>query len=218
MKGKIKAVLFDLDGTLLDTAPDMANAANNVLRDHGLPPLTDTQIQANTSHGARGLLKAGFGQSLQGMDLDQLRLAFIDHYANSICTATTPYDGVDTLLSELTERKIPWGIMTNKPGFLTEMLIPYFPFLAHAPALVCADTLSRAKPHPDPLIYAAGLINVLPSDCLYVGDIKNDIVAAKAANMYSAVAAWGYIGDEQNPSEWDADLTFNSPVGILSLF
>ncbi|USH01518.1 HAD-IA family hydrolase [Grimontia kaedaensis] len=218
MKGSVEAVLFDLDGTLLDTAPDMANAANCVLRDHGLPPLSESQIQANTSHGARGLLRTGFGDALQGKDLDQLRLSFLEHYAENICTTTTLYSGVIELLEQLTERQIPWGIVTNKPGFLTGMLLPYFPLLLQARTIVCADTTPHAKPHPAPLLHGASILTIKPEQCLYVGDIQNDIVAAKAANMMSAVASWGYIGETDRPTEWEADQIFNKPVEILSLF
>ncbi|PKF51321.1 phosphoglycolate phosphatase [Enterovibrio nigricans] len=220
MKGRIKAVLFDLDGTLLDTAPDMASAANQVLREFGLPPLTERQIQANTSLGARGLLRVGFGDEMKDKDkdIDALRLSFLKHYEQNICRATRMYDGVPELLNILSQQNIPWGIMTNKPGFLTRQLLPYFPPLQNAQALVCADTLAVAKPHPEPLIHAAEQLNVRPESCIYVGDIRNDIVAAKAAGMHSAVAAWGYIDDSIDPHDWDADLIFNNIENILSLF
>ncbi|MBV7297660.1 HAD family hydrolase [Enterovibrio paralichthyis] len=218
MKGIIKAVLFDLDGTLLDTAPDMANAANNVLKDHGLPPLKPEQVQALTSHGARGLLKAGFGNALEGKNIDELRLAFLDHYATSICIDTNLYAGVNELLNGLSEKGIPWGIVTNKPGFLTGMLLPYFPELLQARTIVCADTTPHAKPHPAPLLHGASILAIAPEQCLYVGDIENDIVAAKAASMYSAVAGWGYIGKDDDPCLWEADLIFNKVEEILSLF
>ncbi|KXF82177.1 phosphoglycolate phosphatase [Enterovibrio coralii] len=218
MKGRINAVLFDLDGTLLDTAPDMANAANMVLKEYGLPPLSDEQIQANTSHGARGLLKTGFGDQIEGKDIDSLRLSFLKHYERDICRATCMYEGVVELLQALDAKNVPWGIMTNKPGFLTHQLFTYFPALQQTRALVCADTLPVAKPHPEPLIHTAELLNVSPRDCIYIGDIQNDIVAAKAAGMYSAVAAWGYVGKGVDPLEWEADLVFNKIENVLSLF
>ncbi len=218
MDVNVKAVLFDLDGTLLDTAPDMANAANCVLADYGLSPLNARQIQANTSYGARGLLRAGFGDHIEGKDLGALRESFLQHYANNICTTTQIYSGVVTLLDGLEAMNVPWGIVTNKPGFLTEMLLPYFPRLLSTGTLVCADTLSKAKPHPDPLLHAAKQLGVDNQACLYIGDIEGDIIAANAANMISAVAAWGYIGSEHKPLEWDADLVFNKPEEILSLF
>lgn len=218
MKGHINAVLFDLDGTLLDTAPDMAHAANMVLKDHGLPALSQAQIQAHTSHGARGLLRAGFGDALAGKDIDQLRLAFLDHYAENICRATTIYSGVRELLHTLSTRKVPWGIVTNKPGQLTGMLLPYFPELLAAQTIVCADTTPHAKPHPAPLQHGAAMLSVPAQHCLYVGDIQNDIVAAKAAEMHSAVAAWGYIGTGEDPGQWEADLIFNKATEIQSLF
>ncbi|MEZ9523491.1 HAD family hydrolase [Enterovibrio norvegicus] len=218
MDVNVKAVLFDLDGTLLDTAPDMANAANCVLADYGLSPLNERQIKANTSYGARGLLRAGFGNQIEGKDLDALRQSFLHHYANNICTTTQLYPGVVTLLDGLEAMNVPWGIVTNKPGFLTEMLLPYFPRLLSTGTLVCADTLSKAKPHPEPLLHAAMELGIDNQACLYIGDIEGDIIAANAANMISAVAAWGYIGSEHKPLEWDADLVFNKPEEILSLF
>ncbi|MDD1781759.1 phosphoglycolate phosphatase [Enterovibrio sp. ZSDZ35] len=218
MKGRINAVLFDLDGTLLDTAPDMANAANQVLIEHGLTPLSKAQIQANTSHGARGLLRAGFGKEIEGKDVDALRLMFLKHYEKDICRATSMYSGVPELLQALTKQSIPWGIMTNKPGYLTHQLLTYFPDLQNAQALVCADTLPVAKPHPEPLILSAERLGVTPESCIYIGDIQNDIVAAKAAGMYSAVASWGYISTTTDPLDWEADLIFNNIEKVLSLF
>ncbi len=124
-----EAVLFDLDGTLLDTAADMAAAANHVLSSHGFPSLTERQIQDNTSYGATGLLKTGFGRHIAQMDAQALRHQFLDYYANHICLGTSLYNNVDDMLAGLDERHILWGIVTNKPTFLTELLLPHFPLL-----------------------------------------------------------------------------------------
>ncbi|GAB6262183.1 HAD family hydrolase [Photobacterium sp. R1] len=214
---QLHAVLFDLDGTLLDTAPDMARAANRVLADHQIQPLTPMQIQANTSYGANGLLKAGFGAIPAHLDPLHLRKLFLDYYHSEICLETKAYDGILLLLRYLNENEIPWGIMTNKPGFLTQRLLPFFPELCQTEVIVCGDTLDKAKPHPEPLWHACELLKVLPENCLYVGDIEKDMIAARAAGMPGAVAGWGYIGEEHDPSLWQADVILPEPESLIHL-
>lgn len=215
---KYDAILFDLDGTLLDTAPDMANAANLVLAEYNLSALNQQQIQANTSYGVRGLLRAGFGERITKLDFTALRQSFLFHYENDICRGTTMYTGIAELIDKLETLAIPWGIVTNKPQFLTEMLLPYFPLLQKAQTVVSGDTFEKAKPHPLPLLNAAKALNTSQSQCVYVGDIENDIIAANAAGMFSGVASWGYIGEEHQPAEWDADRIFHNPQDVLSMF
>ncbi|MDV5169432.1 HAD-IA family hydrolase [Photobacterium rosenbergii] len=217
MAMKIKAVLFDLDGTLLDTAPDMADAANRVLADYDQPPLTQQQIQANTSMGAKGLLTAGFGNIPAHLDIMALREEFLRYYEDKICVNTSLYQGVTALLAQLEEKGIHWGIMTNKPGFLTDMLLPFFPELLRAKTVVCGDTLAVAKPHPEPLLHASQQMGVDHRDCIYIGDIEKDMIAAKAANMAGYVAGWGYIGDEHTPSDWHAQGVLSHPSEILAV-
>ena len=217
MAMKIKAVLFDLDGTLLDTAPDMADAANRVLADYDQPPLTQQQIQANTSMGAKGLLTAGFGTIPDHLDIMALREEFLRYYEDNICVNTSFYQGVTALLAQLEAKGIQWGIMTNKPGFLTDMLLPFFPELQRAQTIVCGDTLAVAKPHPEPLLHASQQMGVNHQDCIYVGDIEKDMIAAKAANMAGYVAGWGYIGDDHTPADWHAQGVLSHPSEILAV-
>ncbi|MEL6115420.1 MULTISPECIES: HAD family hydrolase [Photobacterium] len=214
---RIDAVLFDLDGTLLDTAPDMARAANRVLADYDVQPLTAAQIQANTSYGANGLIKAGFGTIPAHLNPLHLRQQFLDYYHDEICLKTSMYDGIDTLLNYLNKNRVPWGIMTNKPEFLTQRLLPYFPVLSEAEVVVCGDTLDKAKPHPDPLWHACQLLNIPPESCLYVGDIEKDMIAARAARMPGAVAGWGYIGDEHHPDLWQAQAILPEPAALIPI-
>ncbi|MGF1679866.1 HAD family hydrolase [Photobacterium minamisatsumaniensis] len=216
MPTTIKAVLFDLDGTLLDTAPDMADAANKVLADYDQPPLLDHQIQANTSYGAKGLLTAGFGQIPDYLNPLELRQQFLDYYQQNICVSTSLYHGIPQLLSHLEQQKIPWGIMTNKPTFLTEMLLPFFPELMRAQTVICGDTLSVAKPHPAPLLHASEKLGIHHEDCIYIGDIEKDMIAANAANMQGYVAGWGYIGETHTPSEWQAEAILAHPEDLIS--
>ncbi|MEZ8093150.1 HAD-IA family hydrolase [Photobacterium swingsii] len=217
MPQPITGVLFDLDGTLLDTAPDMALAANKVLANHGIPPLREHQIQANTSFGAKGLLEAGFDGIPDHLDFPQLRQAFLDYYQENICINTRFYQGIETLLLTLEQHNVPWGIMTNKPAFLTDLLLPFFPLLLKAKAIVCGDTLPLAKPHPEPLLYASELIAIPHHQCAYIGDIEKDMIAANAANMQGYVASWGYIGEHHSPEEWNAAGVLPTPQDILAL-
>ncbi|UTV28668.1 HAD family hydrolase [Photobacterium atrarenae] len=213
----IRAILFDLDGTLLDTAPDMAEAANRVLADYNQAPLTDEQIKANTSYGARGLLTAGFGAIPAHLDADQLRREFLHYYQQNICEGTSVYRGINKVLAYLEAHQIPWGIMTNKPGFLTELLLPFFPELLKAQVVVCGDTLAVAKPHPEPLLHASELLGIPHTACAYVGDIEKDMIAANAARMHGLVAGWGYIGQTHHPEAWQAREVLPAPEALIDM-
>ncbi|RXJ73648.1 HAD family hydrolase [Veronia nyctiphanis] len=214
----IESVLFDLDGTLLDTAPDMGRAANIVLKLHGQPPLSDEQVRKCSSFGSRGLLLDGFNGDIPEGIMPLARKQFLDAYSADINRGTQYYPGILSLLDALDEKGLKWGIVTNKPGDLTEQLLRFYPRLESADTIVSPDTLSVAKPDPSPLLYAAQQLGTHPESCLYVGDVKSDVVAAKAANMKSGVAKWGYISDHGQISDWEPDQIFNSPTQILSLF
>ncbi|WP_087019995.1 HAD family hydrolase [Thaumasiovibrio subtropicus] len=213
----IDALLFDLDGTLLDTAGDLSNAANKVLTARGYPLLTAAQIQAFTSYGARGLFKAGFGADLQQFDPRQLRKEFLHHYASHINDTTCFYPHIENVLTHLNQHKVPWGIMTNKPAFLTDMLLPDYPLLATAKIIVSGDTLEKAKPHPEPLLYCADAMQVDASRVAYIGDIENDMVAARDARMKGVIAGWGYIGADHQPQSWPHWRYLKQPDELLSL-
>ena len=183
-KAPLRCVLFDLDGTLLDTAPDLGAAVNHVLISEGFAPLPEAIIRQTTSHGALGLLKAGLGDELlEELGATRLRTALLDHYAANLCVGTRPYEGMLDLIEWLDEKKLPWGIVTNKPAFLTDPLMAQVTELPGCGVIVSADTLPVRKPHPDPLYYACNKLDVLPGRALYVGDHERDIEAGRAAGM-----------------------------------
>lgn len=206
-----KAVLFDLDGTLLDTAGDMGAAANHVIQSLGLPPLSDDIIQTTTSDGSYALLQAGIHAPLiEQLGLEQLRRQMLDYYALNLCVHTRPYQGIPAVINWLDARRIPWGIVTNKPAALTLPLLASLPLFAHCGITVSADTLPLKKPHPAPLLYAADCLAVPPGHCLYIGDHKRDVEAGRAAGMATAVAAWGYIAADAVLPLWQADHIIDS--------
>ncbi|GAA3527549.1 HAD-IA family hydrolase [Zobellella aerophila] len=206
-----KAVLFDLDGTLLDTAGDMGAAANHVIQGLGLPPLSDDIIRSTTSDGSYALLQAGIHAALiEQLGLEQLRRQMLDYYALNLCVHTRPYRGIPAVIDWLDARRIPWGIVTNKPSALTLPLLASLPQFARCGVTVSADTLPRKKPHPDPLLYAADCLTVAPGHCLYIGDHQRDVEAGRAAGMATAVAAWGYIAADAVLPLWQADHIIDS--------
>lgn len=207
----VRCVLFDLDGTLLDTAPDLGAAVNHVLISEGFAPLSDEIIRQTTSHGALGLLKAGLGDELlEELGATRLRTALLDYYASHLCVGTRPYEGMTDLIEWLDERSLPWGIVTNKPGFLTEPLLAALPALASCGVTVSADTLPVRKPDPAPMFFACERLGVEASQCLYVGDHVRDIEAGRNAGMLTAIAGWGYLHGEDDPAAWGADLHFDT--------
>jgi phosphoglycolate phosphatase len=207
----LRCVLFDLDGTLLDTAPDLGAAVNHVLVSEGFAPLSDAIIRQTTSNGALGLLRAGLGEELlEELGATRLRAALLDFYAAHLCVGTRPYEGMLELIEWLDERALPWGIVTNKPGFLTEPLLAALPELASCGVTVSADTLPVRKPDPAPMFFACDQLGVEAAHCLYVGDHVRDIEAGRNAGMRTAVAGWGYLSDDEDPADWGADLHFDT--------
>lgn len=203
------AVLFDLDGTLLDTAPDLGAAVNHVLNANAMPPLDDEVIRRIASDGALGLLKAGFGEEqLAQMDTPLLSQALLDYYAAHLYEGTHPYPGMVEFIASLNQAAIPWGIVTNKPAFLTEPLMAQVSELPQCGVIVSADTLPQRKPHPAPLLYACQQLGVTAAHCLYIGDHIRDIEAGRAAGMQTAIAGWGYLDPQENSALWGADVQF----------
>ena len=214
---KVRAVLFDLDGTFADTAPDMARALNAVRRDRSLAPVPLTQLRPHVSNGARGMLDAGFGLKPADADFPTLREAFLDAYARDVCVDSRWFDGIAALIDDLESREIVWGIVTNKATVFTLPLLEKLGIAPPSRCVVCGDTCARAKPHPDPLLHAASLIGIEPRHCLYIGDDERDITAANAAGMRGVVAMYGYLGAGADPSTWPAAAWVNAPNEISAL-
>lgn len=211
-----QAVLFDLDGTLLDTAPDLGAAANYVLGSIGKAPLSHEVIHKTASDGALGLIKAGLTEhEQQSFDLTPLRQALLDYYSENLYVGTKPYAGMTDLIAWMNQESVKWGIVTNKPAFLTEPLMAQVKELPGCSVIVSADTLPVRKPNPEPLWFACDQIGVKAADCLYIGDHIRDIQAGKNAGMITAIAQWGYISPEEKLTDWEADITLLSPLELL---
>lgn len=211
----VDAVLFDLDGTFADTAPDLGEALNHVLNLHGIPSLPLATIRLQASHGSRGLLKLGFGIEPDAPGYDELRDAFLSHYETHICDHTKLFPGMAALIAELDERDLPWGIVTNKPHRYTVPLMEKLGYAKRAACLVSGDTCKHAKPHPMPLLHAAALMGVDPSRCLYLGDDLRDMEAARAANMIGIIAGYGYIDPATDTGTWPAAGSVQTPFALL---
>ena len=215
---KPKAILFDLDGTLLDTAADLHVALNTVLEAHQRPLVTLDQARPIASHGSNGLLSLGFGEDYNPDNQVQLRDAFLAAYAKDPFSRTTYFEGIEALLECLNSEDIAYGIVTNKPTQFTRALLPHFPLLSKCDAVVCGDTLAVAKPDPAPILHAAELLGVSALECWYVGDAERDIQAGKAAGMFTVLAHYGYIGPDDNPRLWQADARIDEPLALCNLW
>ncbi len=212
----INGVLFDLDGTLLDTAADLAAALNQVLRSQQIKPLSVDDIRPFISSGVAGLLNLGLQIQATDPIFPVLRTQFLDYYKQHICVHTHLFPGVEILINYLQEKKWPWGIVTNKSALLTGQLIKKFPSLNKAKCIIAGDTLEYSKPHPLPLLHACACINCLPENCIYVGDAKCDIDAANAAGMYSLIALYGYFNNKDNITTWNASSAVATPLDIIN--
>lgn len=216
--GAKPAVLFDLDGTLLDTAPDLGFALNSVLRRYDFPEKTAAEIRPHASHGSYGLLRLGFGEQFDNFDTTRLRQEFLDIYETHTCVHTVLFPGVADTLSSLHEQGIKLAIVTNKPTLYTSLVLREFAPLANIEVVVCGDTLAVNKPHPDPLLLAARQLQVDPSACFYVGDAERDIEAGRRAHMETILAAYGYLGDHDQVDDWKADHRIESFPEILQWY
>lgn len=213
---KYAGVLFDLDGTLLDTADDLGAALNFVLTKHHMPIVPREIFRPVASDGALGLLNLGFGEQLAQYDYEALRSEFLAYYQENMANNTLPYEGVQSLLHELQSHNIPWGIVTNKPIALTQALLPHFPCFMQCEVVVGGDSLAERKPHPLPLLHAANTINIKPEKCIYLGDAERDIESANSAGMLSMIAKWGYIKPQDDITQWQADAMIDEASELLS--
>ena len=199
------AVFFDLDGTLVDTAPDMVAVLHHLQREHEIEPIDYDLGRSNVSNGAIGLLSLGF----PGIELepgDDLHLQYLERYAEMICVESQVFDGLQALLDELDANDFPWGIVTNKPEQLTEPLLINLGIAERAACIVSGDTLPVRKPDPAPLLLACDIAGIEPQYAIYVGDADRDIEAGRRAGMATIAAAYGYVTEDDDPREWDADV------------
>ena len=212
-----RALLLDLDGTLLDTAPDMTRALNRLRHAEGLEALPPDQVRPHVSHGAARLVRLGFGD-VAATEFERLRQRFLQLYSEKLADQTRVFSGFEVVFERLLEVGVPWGVVTNKPGWLTAPLMAELGIERLAACIVSGDTVPERKPHPLPLQHAATLLGIEPARCLYVGDAERDIIAGRAAGMGTLIAGWGYIGDEETPAEWGADGTVDAPPELIDWF
>ncbi|HBK44359.1 MULTISPECIES: HAD-IA family hydrolase [unclassified Polynucleobacter] len=212
-----KGVFFDLDGTLADTAPDLVAAANQLLIARNLPPKSYEVLRPCASAGARGLIGGAFGINPEHPDFIPLRDEFFRNYEKALLVNSVIFDGVDHLLDQLDEAKLPWGIVTNKSERFTHPLTDLMGLRQRAVSTVCGDTTPHSKPHPEPILHAARIANIDPSKSVYVGDDIRDIIAGKAAGMMTIAAAYGYCGCEEPPEAWGADYLVRHPKELLQI-
>lgn len=208
----LAGMFFDLDGTLVDSAPDLHDALSALCAEHGREPPSYEVSRAVTSRGARAIVASGFGDLGQDA-VDALLPRFIELYVDTCTARTQPFPGIDELLRKLESHGIKWGVVTNKAGFMTEPLMEQLGYAARAASVVSGDTLPQCKPHPAPLLLACGQALVDPSHCVFVGDDPRDVQAGRAAGMYTVVACWGYL-DPQDARRWGADAYADSAAQI----
>jgi 2-phosphoglycolate phosphatase len=212
----MRAVLFDLDGTFADTAPDLGYAVNQMRSARGLSPVPDEKIRPVTSSGARGLLGAGFGITPDHADYPAMRDEFLAIYEAHLCRETRVFDGMAELIDMLESRRLVWGIVTNKAERFAVPLMQRLGYGARAACIIGGDTTGETKPHPEPLYAAARAIGIEPQHCLYVGDDERDIQAGRAAGMKTVAVRYGYLNGS-DPDSWGADGVINRPTDILLL-
>jgi len=209
------AVFFDLDGTLIDTAPDMGGALNRVLAKHNRPQVSAERYRSSVSHGSIALLKLGFPE-LDPKDMQTLRDEFLTTYGENVASGSALFDGVPQLLASLEHNNIPWGIITNKPEVPTLELLNKLDLTKRCCSIVAADTTTHAKPHPAPMLLACKRASVDAANCFYVGDAQRDITAGRAVEMKTFIASWGYI-DKKNDdtNSWGADHQLMQPTDLI---
>ena len=212
----IQAVLFDLDGTLADTALDLGGALNNLLRKRNLPEKPLAQIRPFASYGTTALIQFGANIGINHPDYAQWRQDYLNEYNQCFDHDTVLFDGANELIQKLVGKGIKWGIITNKPKQFTDRLIPKLGFISMPDVVVSGDTCTQAKPSTVPMFYACEQIDVLPEKCLYVGDAQRDIQAGRDSGMTTVLAKWGYFSESDQPETWGADYAVDELLDIMN--
>lgn len=216
MNQPIRTVLFDLDGTLLDTAPDLALALNTLLTEHQQQPLPLATIRPWISLGTTALIRNGFNLDTTKPLPESLRQRFLSIYTQHLSEQTTLFPGMEEVLTTLESKKIQWGVVTNKAAWLTDPLMQQLGLTKRSICNISGDTLAQCKPHPAPLLYACQLARSIPEQCIYVGDAPRDIEAGQRAGMRTLIALYGYIEEHETPAQWGATGMLNQPLDLLS--
>ena len=217
MLDNIKAILFDLDGTLIDSAPDLGAAANKMRTDRGLEPLAQSLYRPMAGAGARGMISVAFGLSPDHAEFEELKEEFLANYQLGLAENTAIFEGVPDLIAQIREHGLKWGVVTNKWARFTIPLTQGMALFDTAGTIISGDTTSHAKPHPAPLLEAARQLQVAPEDCIYVGDDERDIVAGRSAGMPTVAATYGYLGALGHAAAWNADFMLARPHDLLKV-
>jgi len=212
---RIRTVLFDLDGTLLDTAPDLADALNTVLVEQQRPPLPYAAIRPVVSHGGIALIELGFRLARSDPAFEPLRQRLLAVYRDRLSCKTRPFAGVEALLDALEARGLNWGVVTNKPAWLTEPLLQDLGLYTRAACIVSGDTLQKRKPDPAPMLLACRQAGSEPAQCVYIGDAQRDVEAGRNAGMHTLVALFGYLQAHDDPRTWQASGIIHTPAEVL---
>lgn len=210
-----RSVLFDLDGTLVDTAPDLIYALNLLLKEQDQRPVKSESIRPHVSGGSAAIIRAGLGDTATNSQIEQLKPRYLEIYRDNICRYSQLFPQMDQVIEQLEQRGIPWGIVTNKPSALTTPLLEALQLAKRCCSVVSADTTTRKKPHPEPLLYACKECDIAPENCIYVGDDRRDILAGNTAGMLTLAARWGYFLPEDRIEDWPARAVINQPLEIL---
>ncbi|MCY1258634.1 Phosphoglycolate phosphatase [compost metagenome] len=213
----IKAVLFDMDGTLVDSAPDFIAVCQAMLAAHGKPAIDPRKVQDVVSGGARAMVAAAFDIDPEDAGFEALRQEFLDRYQDHCAVLTRPYDGIPELLDRIEEARLIWGVVTNKPVRFAEPVMQQLGLAERSAVLICPDHVSRSKPDPEPLLLACKQIGVEPSQVLFIGDDLRDIESGRAAGTKTAAVRYGYIHPDDNPAHWGADVIVDRPLDLLAV-
>lgn len=211
----LRTVLFDLDGTLIDTAPDIAIALNRVLSEQGKPALAYERIRPVVSHGSTALVELAFGISPADPLFVLFRDRFLDIYRNNLACESALFPGMTEVLASIEQRSMRWGVVTNKPAWLTEPLLEQLNLTARCACIISGDTIAQRKPHPAPMLLACERSSCEPAHCIYIGDAQRDVQAGKSAGMRTLIALFGYLAEDDRPETWGADALLENPAAIL---
>ncbi len=214
---RLRAVLFDMDGTLLDTAPDFIAVAQAMRLARGLPPVPDQQIRDVVSGGARAMVLSAFDVDPMSGEFETLRLEFLERYQSHCAVFSRLYDGMEQLLQDIEQAKLIWGVVTNKPLRFAEPIMQQLGLASRSSVLICPDHVSRSKPDPEPMLLACSKLQLDPSTVLFVGDDLRDIESGRAAGSKTAAVRYGYIHPDDNPSLWGADVVVDNPLELRSV-